>query len=153
VSIDITGTNDAPVISSAPQSGNVSEGDGLPAADMTATGQVTFTDVDTGDTHTLSAGIDPTHCTASVAADGTWLYTASDAGAVHALAVGVHLADSFPLQSTLHPSRRSSDLVSLDITGTNDAPVIISAPQSGNVSEGDGLSAADMTATGQVTFT
>src|SRR6185295_12036607 len=72
VSITITGTNDAPVITSAAQSGNVSEGDGLPAAAMTATGQVTFTDVDTSDTHTLSVSVAAAHGTATVAPDGTW---------------------------------------------------------------------------------
>src|SRR5476651_2430728 len=55
VTITITGTNDAPVITSSAQTGNVSEGDPSHLlADMTATGQVTFTDADTSDAHTFT---------------------------------------------------------------------------------------------------
>src|SRR4029078_7761953 len=83
---------------------------------------------------------------------GNWTYTVSDSGAVDALAVGEHLADSFTVQVDDHHGGLATQVVSIDITGTNDAPVITSAPQSGNVSEGDGLPAAAQIATGQVTF-
>ncbi|WP_456624465.1 VCBS domain-containing protein, partial [Bradyrhizobium sp. P5_C12] len=152
VSIDITGTNDAPLITSAAQSGSVSEGDDLPAAAQTATGQVTFSDVDTSDTHTLSVSVAAAHGTATVDPDGTWHYTVLDSGAVDALAAGEHLADSFTVQVDDHHGGLATQVVSIDITGTNDAPVITSAAQSGNVSEGDDLPAAAQTATGQVTF-
>src|SRR5438477_284988 len=117
VSIDITGTNDAPLITSAAQSGNVSEGDDLPAADMTATGQVTFSDVDTSDTHTLSVSVDATHGTASAVPTRRSSYLVSDAGAVDALAVGEHLADSFTVQVDDHNGGLATQVVSIDITG------------------------------------
>src|SRR5207248_2130106 len=82
VNITVTGTNDAPVITSAAQSGAVSEGDDLPPASMSASGLVTFSDVDTSDTHTLSVSVAAGHGTAGVDADGTWHYTVADAGAV-----------------------------------------------------------------------
>ncbi|MET3597185.1 VCBS repeat-containing protein, partial [Mesorhizobium shonense] len=92
VTITIHGTNDAPVITSAAQSGNVSEGDGLAASAQQASGQVTFSDVDASDSHTLSVSVGAAYGTASVDPDGTWHYTVSDSGAVDALAVGEHLA-------------------------------------------------------------
>src|SRR5438128_1592483 len=45
-------TNDAPAITSAAHTGAVSEGDD--GASQSATGQVTFSDVDTSDTHIFS---------------------------------------------------------------------------------------------------
>src|SRR6185369_7063133 len=150
VSIDIVGTNDAPVITSPAQSGNVSEGDDLPASAKTATGNVTFSDVDTSDTHTLSVSIAAAHGTASVDPDGKWHYTVSDTGAVDALAAGEHLADSFTVKVDDGHGGTATQVVSIDITGTNDAPVITSGAQSGSVFEGDG--GTNPTATGQVTF-
>src|SRR5215470_16892014 len=64
----------------------------------TATGQVTYTDADTSDTHTLSVSVAAAHGTATVDPNGTWHYTVSDTGAVDALAVGEHLADSFTVK-------------------------------------------------------
>src|SRR5207253_2570820 len=143
---------DAPVITSAAQSGNVSEGSEVRRAAQDGSGQVTFTDVDASDTHTLTVSVAAAHGSASVDADGTWHYRVSDSGAVDALAVGEHLADSFTVQVDDGHGGLATQVVSIDITGTNDAPVITSAAQSGNVSEGDGLAASTMTAIGQVTF-
>src|SRR5204863_5814125 len=86
VKITITGTNDAPVITSAAQTGAVSEGDD--GASKSATGQVTFSDVDASDTHIFSLSSAAAYGSASVAQDGSWHYTVSDAGAVDALAAG-----------------------------------------------------------------
>src|SRR5215831_15372107 len=152
VTLDITGTNDAPVITSGPQSGAVSEGDGQPPASMSASGQVTFSDADTHDSHSLTISQAAAYGTASVDADGTWHYTVSDSGAVNALAAGEHLADSFTVQVDDHHGGLASQVVNITITGTNDAPVITSGAQSGAVSEGDGQPPASMNASGQVTF-
>ena len=150
VSIDIVGTNDAPVITSGAQSGNVSEGDD--GSNQSATGQVTFTDIDLSDSHSLSVSVAASHGTASVDADGTWHCTVSDSGAVDALAAGEHLADSSaPCRSDDGQGELATQTVSIDIVGTNDAPVITSGAQSGNVSEGD--DGSNQSATGQVTFT
>src|SRR5205814_9201778 len=55
------------------------------------------------------------------------------------LAVGETLADSFTVQVDDHNGGLATQVVSITITGTNDAPQITSTAQSGNVSEGDGL--------------
>nr|WP_283813808.1 VCBS domain-containing protein [Bradyrhizobium niftali] len=132
VTMTIVGTNDAPVITSAAQSGTVSEGDDLPAAAQTATGQVTFSDVDTSDTHTLSVSVAAAHGTATVDPDGTWHYTVLDSGGVDALAAGEHLADSFTVEVDDHHGGLASQVVSIDITGTNDAPVAVADTNAGS---------------------
>ncbi|SDN97545.1 VCBS domain-containing protein [Afipia sp. GAS231] len=159
VSIDIVGTNDAPVINAATTvaSGTVSEGDPTHGAEMTATGTITYTDVDTSDTHSFSlSGAAASYGTASVdPATGKWTYTVSDSGAVDALGAGEHLADSFTVQVADNHGGSTTQLVSIDIVGTNDAPVINAATTvaSGTVSEGDPTHGAEMTATGTITYT
>jgi len=122
VTVDIQGVNDGPVITSGSQSGNVSEGDD--GASQTATGQVTFTDVDVGDTHTFSVIAVASYGAATVDPDGTWHYTVGDAGAVDRLAVGEHLSDSFTVQVDDHNGGVATQVVNIDIVGTNDAPVV-----------------------------
>src|SRR5206468_1828488 len=117
--ITITGTNDAPVITSGAQAGGVFEGDG--GTNQTATGQVTFTDVDASDTHGYSATA-AAHGTASVDASGHWTYTATDSGAVDALASGETLADSFVVTVADNHLRSALPIFAITITGTNDAP-------------------------------
>src|SRR5436190_599334 len=91
VKITITGTNDAPVITSAAQSGHVSAlCDG---GREVATGDLTFSDVDASDTHIFSLSSAAAYGSASVAQDGSWHYTVSDAGAVDALAAGETLSE------------------------------------------------------------
>ncbi|MET3595343.1 VCBS repeat-containing protein, partial [Mesorhizobium shonense] len=142
VAVTIHGTNDAPVITSAAQSGNASEGDGQPASAQQASGQVTFNDVDTSDSHMLSVSVAAAHGTASIDPDGTWHYTVSDSGAVDALAAGEHLADSFTVQVDDHNGGIATQTVSIDITGTNDVAVI-SGTSTGSVVEAGGVANAD----------
>lgn len=139
VTIDIYGTNDTPVITSDPQSGSVSEGDGLGSSAKTATGQVTYTDADTSDSHTLSISAAAAHGTASVDPDGTWHYTVSDSGAVDALGAGDTLGDTFTVQVDDGNGGMVTQDVSITITGTNDAPMIdtTSSDLTGSVTEDD----------------
>ncbi|TPO01205.1 VCBS domain-containing protein, partial [Mesorhizobium sp. B1-1-5] len=138
VTVTVHGTNDAPVITSAAQSGTVSEGDGLPPSSMSATGQVTFTDVDTTDSHTFSVSVAAAHGTASVDPNGTWHYTVSDSGAVDALAAGEHLSDSFTVQVDDGHGGLAAQVVTITINGANDAAVI-SGTSSGTVVEAGGV--------------
>src|SRR5438477_9935324 len=69
---------------------------------MTATGQVTFRDVNRIHSHAFTVSSAAAHGSASVDASGNWTYTVSDSGAVDALAVGEHLADSFTVQVDDH---------------------------------------------------
>ncbi|MDX8482261.1 VCBS domain-containing protein, partial [Mesorhizobium sp. VK24D] len=128
VTITITGTNDNPVITSNPQSGSVSEGD--PAhnvADMTATGQVTFSDVDQGDTHSFSVSAAASYGAASVDPDGTWHYPVADSGNVNALAAGATLDDYFTVRVTDNNGGYAEQQVHITITGANDAPTVSAA--------------------------
>ena len=133
VTIDITGTNDAPVISAADSdiSGSASEGDGNAAA-RTTSGTIAFSDVDTSDSHTLSISGAASHGTATVDADGTWHYTVADSGAVDALAAGEHLSDSFTVEVDDGHGGTAAQLVTIDITGTNDAPTSANGSASTN---------------------
>src|SRR5204862_384517 len=75
VTITITGTNDAPVITSAPQSGAVQED-----VTLTATGTVTSSDVDHGATASYSGNATGTYGSFAVnAATGAWTYTLDNA--------------------------------------------------------------------------
>ena len=146
VNVTITGTNDAPVITSATQTAAVSEGNGQPHSAMSANGTVRYSDVDLTDTHTLSISAAAAHGNASVDALGNWSYTVVDAGAVNALAAGEHLSDSFTVMVDDGHGGQALQSVHIDITGTNDAPVITSAAQAGAVKED-----ATLIATGTVT--
>ena len=79
-------------------------------------------------------------------AAGVWTYTLDNANAaVDALAVGGTLNDAF----TVTAVDGTSQLVSITITGANDAPLVTGAVDSGVVTEG---SLPVMTATGTIDF-
>jgi VCBS repeat-containing protein len=137
VTIDIVGTNDAPVINTTTvASGIVSEGDPSHGADMTATGTITYTDVDATDTHVFSlSGAAASYGTASVdPVTGLWTYTATDSGVVDALAAGEHLADSFTVKVADNHGGSTTQLVSIDIVGTND-PAVVGGTDTQNLTE------------------
>src|SRR5207245_1199095 len=134
VTIDIVGTNDAPVITSGAQSGNVSEADDLPAASMSASGQVTFSDGDASYTHSYSVSAAAAPLVASTALFRSWSYTVSDSGAVDALAAGEHLADSFTVKVADNHGGFATQVVTIDIVGTSDEPHTTEREQRCNVS-------------------
>src|SRR5206468_233654 len=74
---------------------------------------------------------------ASVDQDGSWHYTVSDAGSVDALVAHETLSDMCTVKDVGSVGCFASQDVKITITGTNDAPVITSAAQTGAVSEGD----------------
>src|SRR5437899_9421514 len=110
------------LITSAAQSGAVSEGDD--GASQSATGQVTFSDVDASDTHIFLLSSAAAYGSASVAQDGSWHYTVSDAGAVDALAAGETLSDTFTVKVADSQGGVASQDDMMTITDTNDSPVI-----------------------------
>ena len=76
VTITITGTNDTPVITSAAQTGAITERSGLSGSTTadTASGAVTFTDVDLSDTHAVTmSGVVTSGITSGLAANPTVL--------------------------------------------------------------------------------
>src|SRR5205085_616214 len=169
VTITITGTNDAPVITSAAQSGSITELSATAASATadTAQGAVTFTDLDRTDSHTASfvaggAGylgtfsLDPVSPDSTNGATGSvgWHFSVVD-GALDFLAAGQQLTQSYTVTVDDGHGGTAPQTVTITITGTNDAPVITSAAQSGSITElsATAASATADTAQGAVTFT
>lgn len=122
VTIMITGTNDAPVISGV-ASGAVQE-DGL----TVISGQLIATDVDNGATATWAAANNGAgeYGTLTVDSAGQWTYQLANASAgVQALAAGEVVTDTITVVVTDDQGATSTQDVTVTITGTNDAPVIV----------------------------
>ena len=132
-----------------------------PIANM-AQGTVSFTDQDTGDTHTVTYTPDGANYigtfTPIIAADSTggvtgtvdWTFNVSPS-AVAYLAAGQTLTQSYTVDiNDGHGSDATQD-VSVTITGLNDAPVLTSGTQSGSVTQH--VPASVETTSGGITFT
>ena len=118
----ITGTNDAPVITSSAQSGDVKE-DGP----TTASGQVTSSDVDNGATATYTGSTSSVYGSfAVVASTGEWTYTLDNPNH-QSLAQGEIHTENFTVTVSDSKGGTASQDVLITITGTNDAPVVSGA--------------------------
>ncbi len=145
VVITITGTNDAPVITSAAQAGSVTED-----TTLTASGIVTSSDVDNGATATYSGNASSSYGSFAVAAStGVWTYTLNNA-AHQSMAAGEIHNETFTVTVTDDQGATATQDVVITITGTNDAPVITSAAQSGTVKEDTTLTASGTVASSDV---
>src|SRR5438132_9476208 len=169
VTITITGSNDAPVITSAAQAGPVSGQAGIAGSSATdaAAGAVTFTDLDLTDHHTTSfaaqgagylGGIGlgrlTPDSTGGVTGSVGWHFSVTD-GALDFLAAGQQLTQKYDVTIDDGHGGATPQTVTITITGSNDAPVITSAAQAGPVSEQAGIAGSSATdaAAGAVTFT
>jgi VCBS repeat-containing protein len=167
VTITLVGTNDAPTITSAVQAGSVTEiadhAAGENATTLSATGAVTFADVDLIDTHSASFqaqgngylgtfSLNPVN----QAGDSVgWNFSVADS-AVDSLAAGQTLSQSYVVTVDDGHGGTVSQTVTVTIAGSNDAPTITSAAQAGSVSEiadgAPGEGQTELAATGAVTF-
>ncbi|MFZ6050190.1 beta strand repeat-containing protein [Pseudomonas sp. CR3202] len=125
ISITIHGTNDAAVIGGV-SSGTVTEDASTP--NLTTAGLLTISDPDAGQSSFLTqsniAGSNG-YGSFSINAAGNWSYSASTAqAAIQALGAGASLTDSFTVQSL---DGSASQLVTVTIQGTNDAPLLNAA--------------------------
>ncbi len=139
VTITIDGTNDAAVISGV-ASGSVIEAGGVnngTPGTPTATGDLNSTDIDNPNDAWTAVGT----ATASTKGYGTytltdaglWSYTLDNSNAdVQARNVGQILTDTF----TVFAVDGTSQVVTITIAGTNDAPVVTGAVDNGTVTEG-----------------
>ena len=170
VSVSVTGTNDAPVVSSAASAatgavreagvrdgGNVTE-----TGTASAAGQLTSTDVDHGATASWSGSTNGIYGSFAIGADGRWSYQLDNTrAATSALAAGAVRADSFLATVTDDHGATATQLVTLTVTGTNDAPVVTSTAaasagavrEAGLVDGGNTADAGTLCASGQLTST
>ena len=142
--VTVTGTNDAPVVTSGTQAGAAQE-DSI----VTASGQFSATDVDDGAQLTWSVvdSANGGYGTLAVAAGGQWTYTlANGSAAVQSLSAGESHADVFTVQVSDGQGGVATRQVTINVTGSNDGPVVTSSVQAGLVQEDSTLSV-----TGQVT--
>ncbi|WP_104663621.1 VCBS domain-containing protein [Ensifer adhaerens] len=146
VTIVITGTNDAPVITSGTQSAAVTErGDGADGENSVVhvhDGKVGFADVDTLDTHSASfkAGgngylgkfsLEPVNQGGNFV---NWTFKVAD-GVIDSLQAGQTLTQTYDVTINDGKGGTATQTVTVVITGTNDAPIITSGVQSGAVTE------------------
>ncbi|WP_448679534.1 retention module-containing protein [Pseudomonas nicosulfuronedens] len=112
VTITVTGTNDAAVITGQ-ASGSADETD----APVTIAGKLNVTDVDGPASFQVQTDTVGTYGKFSVGADGTWSYVTNEA--YNELKDGEHQTESFNVQA----ADGTSTTVTVTLNGTNDAPV------------------------------
>ncbi|MFY2002155.1 retention module-containing protein, partial [Achromobacter xylosoxidans] len=122
VTITINGTNDAPTISGV-ATGAVKED----AADTTVSGQLAKQDVDATDKHTWSVNNEGKgqYGTFTVDQNGKWTYMLdNDSAKVQALTEGQKVTDTITVTVDDGNGGTATQVITVDITGTNDAAVI-----------------------------
>ncbi|MBL0422810.1 VCBS domain-containing protein, partial [Ramlibacter sp. AW1] len=129
VSVTITGTNDAPTITSSAQSGSVQED-----TTLSVSGSVDASDIDNGDvlTYTAAATAGAYGSLSVNSANGDWTYTLANgtngtASAVQSLAAGESHDEVFTINVSDGKGGTTSQTVTVTVTGTNDAPKVSGA--------------------------
>ncbi|WP_397446693.1 VCBS domain-containing protein [Pseudomonas chlororaphis] len=132
VTVTVTGSNDAPVLSFAPGNdlGAVQED-----STLSVSGQFSSTDIDHAATATWSIAGSNTGSFGSIAVDsnGQWTYTLANgtdgvASAVQSLKAGESHDEVFSVQVSDGLGGVDTQLVTVTVTGSNDAPVLSFAP-------------------------
>ncbi|MDR7109947.1 VCBS domain-containing protein, partial [Pseudomonas frederiksbergensis] len=128
VTVTVTGSNDAPVLSFA--SGN-DVGAVQEDSSLSVSGQFSSTDIDHAATATWSIAGSNTGSYGSITVDGTgqWTYTLANgtdgvASAVQSLKVGESHNEVFSVQVSDGLGGVATHLVTVTVTGSNDAPVL-----------------------------
>jgi VCBS repeat-containing protein len=127
VTVTITGTNDVPIIGGV-ASGAAQEDVAVSGGSLAASGALTIADADAGQStfapQATTAGSNG-YGSFTLAADGSWTYAADNGqAAIQQLAAGQSLSDSFTAMSS---DGTASQLVTVTIAGTNDAPILSAA--------------------------
>ncbi|KJK01817.1 hypothetical protein UB43_07150 [Pseudomonas sp. 21] len=119
ITITVTGSNDAAVIS-----GQTSVSVNETNAPISTSGQLTISDVDSPETFQAQSNVAGKYGTFNLGADGQWTYTAKSA--YNELKVGETLVDTFAVKA----ADGTASSVTVNIVGTNDAPVAYPASAS-----------------------
>jgi VCBS repeat-containing protein len=146
ITVTITGTADAAVVSGT-TTGSVTEGNVGDAA-VTATGTISISDADANDSPSfadVAAAAGDNAYGSFVLSSGTWTYTL-DQSAVQDLDAGDTVTDTHTYKAT----DGTTQVVTITITGTNDAAVV-SGTTTGAVTEGN-VGDAAVTATGSISI-
>jgi len=126
ITITVTGTNDAPIITS-----NAAAAAGAVQEDMNqlVTGQLSASDVDHLATQAWSVQDNPVGAYGALAVDaasGKWTYSLDNTStAVQALAAGETHNEIFTVRVTDDQGATADQTVAVAVTGTNDAPVAV----------------------------
>src|SRR6202035_6137419 len=133
--------------------GDVTEDVAVTAGNLTTSGALTITDADAGQANfTTQAGTAGSngYGTFTLAADGSWTYTASDAQtAIQQLGAGQSITDSF---TAVASDGSASQLVTVTIHGTHDTAVI-GGVATGDVTQDVAVTAGNLTTSGALTIT
>ncbi|MEW6767721.1 MAG: VCBS domain-containing protein [Pseudomonadota bacterium] len=144
LTIGITGTNDAPVVtnSSSADLGSVKED-----TTLTATGQLSASDVDHNATQswgivdsvhgTIVTSLSDAYGSLTIDSNGKWTYTLDNSSnAVQSLSAGEQHNETFTVRITDDQGAYADQTVTVTVIGTNDAPVITGeAPTLNTVSD------------------
>ncbi|WP_345883263.1 retention module-containing protein [Shewanella algae] len=165
VTVTITGTNDAPVLS-IDMSGAVTEDVDVLAGMLSDSGDLSFTDVDINDSHSVGSSYNGDVLWSGGALDQAtqdalaagfsvdnagWSYDIANS-LVQFLAVGETITLSFDVTVDDGNGGTDTDTVTVTITGTNDAPVL-SIDMSGAVTEDVDVLAGMLSDSGDLSFT
>uniref|UniRef100_UPI001C59085A retention module-containing protein n=1 Tax=Shewanella algae TaxID=38313 RepID=UPI001C59085A len=165
VTVTITGTNDAPVLS-IDMSGAVTEDVDVVAGMLSDSGDLSFTDVDVNDSHSVNSSYNgdaswsggaldqatQDALAAGFSADNAgWSYDIANS-LVQFLAVGETITLSFDVTVDDGNGGTDTDTVTVTITGTNDAPVL-SIDMSGAVTEDVDVINGMLSDSGDLSFT
>ncbi|WP_335903478.1 VCBS domain-containing protein [Shewanella algae] len=163
VTLTITGTNDAPVLS-IDMSGAVTEDVDVINGMLSDSGDLSFTDVDVNDSHSVNSSYNGDASWSGGALDQAtqdalaagfsvdnagWSYDIANS-LVQFLAVGETITLSFDV--SVDDGGTDTDTVTVTITGTNDAPVL-SIDMSGAVTEDVDVVAGMLSDSGDLSFT
>src|SRR5207237_1351488 len=161
ITVTITGTNEDPVIASHTD-GAVTEDVSLVAGNLNTSGSITFTDVDTADTHTAAFAPQAAGYLGSFTLDSTsidtgnggtvgWSFQVAD-GATDYLQAGQTLTQKYDVTVSDGHGGTALQTIAVTITGTNEDPVIASHTD-GAVTEDVSLVAGNLNTSGSITFT
>ncbi|WP_219017910.1 retention module-containing protein [Shewanella algae] len=165
VTVTITGTNDAPVLS-IDMSGAVTEDVDVLAGMLSDSGSLSFTDVDINDSHSVGSSYNGDVLWSGGALDQAtqdalaagfsvdnsgWSYDIANS-LVQFLAVGETITLSFDVSVDDGNGGTDTDTVTVTITGTNDAPVL-SIDMSGAVTEDVDVINGMLSDSGSLSFT
>jgi VCBS repeat-containing protein len=107
----------------------VTEGD--TAGALNTSGKLTVGDLDAGQNHVVAQTVEGTYGTIAVAEDGSWTFTSN--GAHNELTQGQAVSQSLDVSSA---DGSAAGTITVNITGSNDAPVLSVSTQSTVVQQG-----------------